>query len=76
MTWYALVAIYLIVWWLVLFAVLPFGVRRDESPETGHDPGAPQRPMLLRKFAATTVIASVICGALYWAYESGLLSLR
>ena len=38
------IAIYFIIWWVVLFAVLPFGVRsQEESGEVapGTDPGAP-----------------------------------
>ncbi len=37
----SLFAIFFVLWWLVLFAVLPFGVKRDEKPELGNDPGAP-----------------------------------
>jgi predicted secreted protein len=59
-------AIYVTIWWIVLFAVLPFGVRSaeeagEERPE-GTDPGAPVAPLLMKKAAATTVIAAVIFG--------------
>jgi len=59
-------AIYVTIWWIVLFAVLPFGVRSaeeagEELPE-GSDPGAPVTPQLARKAAVTTVIAAVIFG--------------
>ena len=57
-------AIYLVIWWLVLFATLPFGVRsqHEEGVVEGHgrDPGAPVRPMLWRKAAITTVLAAII----------------
>jgi predicted secreted protein len=71
------IAIYFIIWWLTLFAVLPFGVRNaDEAGETvdaGHEPGAPVNPQLGRKAIATTVISAVIFALFYWARESGLL---
>jgi predicted secreted protein len=51
---------YIITWWVVLFAVLPWGVRRVENPVEGHDPGAPERPHLARKLAATFLISFVI----------------
>ena len=38
------IAIYFLVWWLVLFAVLPFGVRSQHEGgdiPPGTDPGAP-----------------------------------
>ncbi|MCE9651399.1 MAG: DUF1467 family protein [Parvibaculum sp.] len=64
MTWTAGIAIYMVTWWVVLFAVLPFGVEsqheRNEGAGPGFDPGAPVRPLLVRKALATTVIAAII----------------
>ena len=59
------VFIYLVIWWLTLFVVLPWGVRRMEQSETGHDPGAPKNPMLLKKAIITTVMAAIIWGAAF-----------
>lgn len=59
--------IFLIIWWLVLFAVLPWGIRRQESGDAGHDPGAPANPMLLKKALITTLIAIAIWGAYFFA---------
>lgn len=72
------IAIYFIVWWTVLFTTLPFGVRsqhEDGTPEDGTEPGAPQRPLLLRKALATTVMAAVIVGLFAWSVETGRLTL-
>lgn len=59
-------AIYLTIWWIVLFAVLPMGVRSSEEAGEerleGADPGAPAAPQLLKKAAITTVIAAVVFG--------------
>jgi predicted secreted protein len=57
-------AIYVTIWWIVLFGVLPLGVRSaeeagEERPE-GADPGAPVAPQLLKKAAITTVIAAIV----------------
>ena len=52
------IAIYFIIWWMVLFAVLPWGVRgQHESGAVtpGTDPGAPAIPMLKRKLIWTTL---------------------
>lgn len=57
--------IFLVIWWLTLFVVLPWGVRRSENADSGHDPGAPSNPMLLRKALVTTVIALAIWGAAF-----------
>ncbi len=67
-------AVFFVVWWTVLFAVLPWGVKTD--PETGQI-GAPAAPQLLRKFVATTLITAVIWVIIYYiASQPGLLSFR
>ena len=50
------------VWWVVLFAVLPWGVQRQENPEPGHAPGAPRVTHLKKKLLITTAITFVIWG--------------
>jgi len=69
-------AIYFIIWWVVLFAVLPWGVRsQHEAGEVvpGSDPGAPAIHRVWRKVLVTTVIASVIFAILYVVYTSGMI---
>ena len=70
------IVVYVVLWWLVLFLVLPWGVRRSEAPEQGNDPGAPEKPMLWRKAAITTVIATVLFVITYAIVASDLISLR
>jgi len=56
-------AFYFVVWWIMLFAVLPFGVKsQHESQEMvpGTEPGAPVAPALLEKAIWTTVVAGVV----------------
>ena len=61
---FASIAIFLTIWWTVLFAVLPWGnVTHAEAgieKGDGGDPGAPVNPMLKKKFLQTTVIAAGI----------------
>ncbi|HMK88467.1 MAG TPA: DUF1467 family protein [Methylocystis sp.] len=58
------IAIYFTMWWVVLLAVLPFGVRAPhedgETPPPGCDPGAPQSPKLVQKALATTAVTTVL----------------
>jgi predicted secreted protein len=71
-------AIYFVVWWVVLFAVLPWGVhRQDESGEIapGTDPGAPSFPQLKRKMIWTTIVATIVFTAWYVAYTNQLVTL-
>jgi predicted secreted protein len=70
------IAIYFLVWWVVLFAVLPWGVRnQQESGEVspGTDPGAPAVHKVWMKLVWTTVIASVVFGILAAIYKLGLI---
>ena len=78
MKWYTALAIYGVLWWLVLFMVLPWGNRAIASEDIakGHAAGAPEHPRLLLKFALTTVISAAVFAVFYWAYESGLISIR
>jgi predicted secreted protein len=59
------VALFLTIWFVVLFVVLPFGVRsQQESGDfvTGTDPGAPVAPRFLNKILWTTGIAVIVFG--------------
>ncbi len=64
------------IWWVVIFAVLPWGVRVPETHQPGHATSAPERPMLWRKAAITTAIAAVIWIGVYLLIESDLVTLR
>jgi predicted secreted protein len=63
------IALYFIIWWIVLFAMLPIGVRTSEEAGERTVPGsaesAPHAPNLLPKMVATTVVASIVFAALY-----------
>ena len=70
------IAIYFLIWWITLFAVLPWGVRnQEESGEVtpGTDPGAPATHREWHKLGWTTVVATTIFGILYIAYTRGLI---
>ena len=62
-------AIYLVIWWIVLFAMLPIGVRTSEEAGEAAVPGAadsaPHKPHLLAKALATTVVASIVFAIVY-----------
>ena len=76
MSWFGVLVVFTIVWWLVFFVTLPFGVRRIENPEQGHDAGAPEKPRLLIKAAITTAIAGALTGGLAMAIAYGLIDIR
>ncbi len=62
-------AIFFTMWWIVLFMVLPFGVRSQHEGESylqGTDPGAPIAPRMWWKALWTTGVTSVLFAALWW----------
>ncbi|MBM3647491.1 MAG: DUF1467 family protein [Alphaproteobacteria bacterium] len=76
MRWATGIMVYLVIWWTVLFAVLPLGVRRVRAPGRGEDHGAPERPELLRKAIITTVVAAVLWLGFYVVYRADIFSFR
>lgn len=75
-TWFNGILAFLIIWWIVLFAVLPWGVRVPNKVETGHAASAPERPMIWRKAAVTTLISALLWIALYFLVQSDLIAVR
>jgi predicted secreted protein len=72
-------AIYFVMWWIVLFLTLPFGIRsqhEDGESSPGTDPGAPVASQMGRKLIWTTIISAVIFAVAIWAYNKGFLSIE
>ena len=71
------IAIYFLIWWVTLFAVLPWGVRNQEEGggevTPGTDPGAPAVHRVWSKLGWTTIVATVIFGILSVVYTQGLI---
>jgi predicted secreted protein len=69
MTLFFAVSMYLVIWWIVLFVMLPISVRTSEEsgekPSPGNAESAPHLPHLLPKMVATTVVSSLVFAALY-----------
>lgn len=68
--------VYIIVWWLVLFTVLPWGVRVPDEAERGHADSAPERPRLWLKAGITTAIATIVWLGIFYVIESDLITFR
>jgi predicted secreted protein len=70
-------AIYFVIWWIVLFLTLPFGVRsqhEDGEGVPGTDPGAPVASLMGRKLIWTTLLSAVIFAAAWLANSAGYLN--
>jgi predicted secreted protein len=70
------IAIYFLIWWITLFAVLPFGVRSQHEGEdfaAGTDPGAPILARIGMKLLWTTIVASIVFAILAAIYKYQLI---
>lgn len=76
MSWATGVMVYIVIWWTVLFAVLPLGVRRVDKPGRGEDHGAPERPEILRKAIITTLVAAVLWLGFFVLHQLDIFSFR
>ena len=66
---------FVIIWVVVLFVVLPFGVRQPDETEPGHMPGAPDNPRIGVRFAVTTGVTAVLWAILYIVVAKGWITL-
>tara|TARA_B100000927_G_C16132057_1_gene335713 strand:+ start:87 stop:341 length:255 start_codon:yes stop_codon:yes gene_type:complete len=74
------IVVFVIVWWIVFFSVLPIGIKHSKKPFKnnleGNDPGAPKNPNILKKFLYTTLITAVIFVGIYYIVNNGHFNLR
>ena len=73
------IAIYVIIWWTVLFAILPIGVRtqgEDGATVPGTPESAPTRPRLVRVVLLTTLVSALVFALLWAAIRYGAFDLE
>ena len=72
-----LAIIYIIIWWIVFFTILPIDVNRLKSVKIeGEDTGSPENPKMLKKFIYCTGITTVIFVIIYLLIKYEYLNLR
>ena len=74
------IIVYICIWWIVFFSVLPIGIKSQrvkfKDDLRGNDPGAPKNPRIIKKFLITTLITSIIFIVIYYIVYLGLFNLR
>ena len=74
------IIIYVMIWWVVFFSILPVGIKSNKAVFKdniqGFDPGAPKNPKIAKKFLITTIITSILFIMIYYFVNSGFLNLR
>jgi predicted secreted protein len=69
--------VFFLIWWTVLFAVLPLGITPDpEAAPAGGWRGAPTRVRVLRVVLVTTLVTVVIWFGIEWLVRSEWMSFR
>ena len=77
MSYTGLAIIYIIIWWVIFFAILPIDVNRNKPLKIeGEDPGSPENPKMLKKFLYCTGITSIIFTIIYLLIKFEYLNLR
>ena len=71
------IVIFVIIWWIVFFSLLPMDVNRDKNRKIeGEDPGSPENPKIVKKFIYTTVISTVLFLIIFHLVQNNYLNLR
>lgn len=66
-----ILAIYFVLWWLILFTMLPIGLRTQEDDQNitfGTEASAPSRAPLAKIFIRTSVVTALIIGAFAYVH--------
>ena len=72
-----LAIIYIIIWWIVFFAILPIDVERDKRVKIeGEDPGSPENPKMVKKFIYCTGITTFLFIIIFLLMKFEYLNLR
>ena len=74
------IIVFVLIWWIIFFSVLPVGIQSNKEKFIdkieGIDPGAPKNPKIAKKFLITTIITSLIFIVIYYLVKFDLLNLR
>lgn len=77
MNWFTGAVLYVLAWWLTLFAVLPIGTRPvEEADERSGWRGVPEHPQLIKKIIITTLVSAVVWFGAYLLITSPYISFR
>ena len=76
MGWVSGIFVYFLIWFVALFAVLPWGVEVPDKPEPGHAPSAPINPRIGVKLIATSILSAILWVVVWYIMESGWISFR
>ena len=76
MTWFTGIMVYVVIWFVVLLATLPWGIRMPDKVEPGHASGAPANPRLWLKAGIASVVALLVWLIVFYIIENDLIPVR
>jgi predicted secreted protein len=74
MGWVSGFTVYVVLWWAVLYMVMPWGSKPPENPAPGHATSAPEKPRFRLKFIVITIISGVLWLLLDWVIRMDIYS--
>lgn len=81
MDWFSGVVVYVLIWWVTIFCILPIRLKSDKEIREGQPVedglvAAPQFPMIKKKLIATSVLALLIWVVVYLLIDADIISFR
>lgn len=73
---YLILPTFFIVWFITMFAVIPFGLKAPDKDNPNHYAGAPTGLKIKRKLVINTLLAIVITGLIHALFLTGWVELR
>lgn len=70
------IVVFLLLWWTVLFTVLPFGARMNDLPPEKGIQAAPENPYLKKKLLITTAISALLWLVVYLLIKIDIIDFR
>ncbi len=77
MSWFTAIILFVVIWWVALFAVLPIGTKPvAQADDKSGWRGAPERPRIMMKVIVTTIVASILWTGSYVLITTDYVSFR
>ncbi len=73
------IVVFIILWWLILFMILPREISSQKDNGIivkGTDPGAPSNANIIKKLILTTIITSLLFAIIYFLTYFDILNIR
>ena len=73
------IVIYVILWWIVFFTILPLNIKSqldNQKIYPGSEPGAPSDPKIIKRIFSTTLISTILFIIIYILIGFNVINIR